>query len=198
LPFACKTNLETLPKQTPYLFADPYLVKKWRSSIGSGGVKIGICWQGSRSKGDFGRSFPLSHFNIFSQIPGIRLISLHKGDGESQLLDLPQGMTVETLGDEFDSGPDALLDSAAVMKCCDLIITSDTAVAHLAGALGVDTWLALRLVPDWRWLLDRTDSPWYPTMRLFRQQTEGDWESVFSEMKKELLLKYSSLNPRLT
>ena len=198
LPFACKSNLETLPKQTPYLFADPYLVQKWRSSLGSGGVKIGICWQGSRSKGDFGRSFPLSHFNIFSQIPGIRLISLHKGDGESQLLDLPQGMTVETLGDEFDSGPDALLDSAAVMKCCDLIITSDTAVAHLAGALGVDTWLALRLVPDWRWLLDRTDSPWYPTMCLFRQQAEGDWESVFSEMKKELLLKYSSLNPRLT
>jgi ADP-heptose:LPS heptosyltransferase len=72
------------------------------------------------------------------------------------------------------------------MKCCDLVITSDTSIAHLAGALGVKTWLALQYVPDWRWLLDRDDSPWYPTMRLFRQKTPGDWEGVFAQMAKSL------------
>lgn len=190
LPLAFKTDLGNLPTQTPYLFADPYLVQRWNVSLGSGGLRIGICWQGSSSKGDFGRSFPLIHFNILAQIPGIRLISLHKGDGESQLFELPQSMTVELPGDEFDSGSDALLDTAAVMMCCDLIITSDTGVAHLAGALGLETWLALRLVPDWRWMLERADTPWYPTMRLFRQKTEGDWEGVFSDIKKEILLKY--------
>jgi len=190
LPLAFKTDLANLPTQSPYLLADPYLVQRWNVSLGLGGLKIGICWQGSSSKGDFGRSFPLRHFNKIAQIPGIRLISLHKGDGESQLLELPKGMTVETLGDEFDSGPDALLDTAAVMMNCDLIITSDTGVAHLAGALGRETWLALRFVPDWRWMLERADSPWYPTMRLFRQQTEGDWEGVFSDIQKEITRRY--------
>ena len=91
-------------------------------------------------------------------------------------------MRVETLGQDFDCGPDAFLDTAAVMTCCDLVITSDTAVAHLAGALGVTTWVALKHVPDWRWLLDRDDSPWYPTLRLFRQQSDGDWDGVFGSM----------------
>ncbi len=95
-------------------------------------------------------------------------------------------MALEILGADFDEGPDAFLDTAAVMECCDLIISSDTAVAHLAGALGRPVWLALRHVPDWRWLLDRSDTPWYPTMRLFRQSEEGDWRSVFSAMEAEL------------
>ncbi len=96
------------------------------------------------------------------------------------------GMRVETLGEEFDAGPDAFLDTAAVMKICDLVITSDTSVAHLAGALGAPTWVALKRVPDWRWMLDRSDSPWYPTMRLFRQSVRGDWRSAFAEIEKEL------------
>ena len=94
---------------------------------------------------------------------------------------------IETLGADFDKGTDAFLDTAAVMACCDLIISSDTAVAHLAGALGRPVWLATRYVPDWRWLLDRPDSPWSPTMRLFRQTDEGDWQSVFSAMEAELV-----------
>ena len=106
--------------------------------------------------------------------------------GEAQLQDLPPGMGVETLGADFDAGPDAFLDTAAVMKCCDLVITSDTAVAHLAGALGVKTWVALKHVPDWRWFLDRDDSPWYPSMRLFRQEFPGDWDGVFANMKAAL------------
>jgi ADP-heptose:LPS heptosyltransferase len=114
------------------------------------------------------------------------LISLQKNDGVEQLDDLPSGMRVETLGDDFDFDPDAFVDTAAVMECLDLVITSDTAVAHLAGALARPTWVALKYVPDWRWLLDRSDSPWYPTMRLFRQHRAGDWVSVFADMEAQL------------
>ena len=93
---------------------------------------------------------------------------------------------METLGDDFDGGQDAFIDTAAIMSHLDLIITSDTSIAHLAGALGCRTWVALQYVPDWRWLLDRDDSPWYPSLRLFRQETDGDWKGVFSRMQKEL------------
>ena len=122
-----------------------------------------------------------------SELPDVRLISLHKGNGEAQLQALPGGMEVERLGDLFDAGPDAFLDTAAVMMSCDLVITSDTAVAHLAGALGVTTWVALKYVPDWRWFMDRLDSPWYPSMRLFRQDAVGDWDGVFHHIKRALV-----------
>jgi len=118
--------------------------------------------------------------------PGIRLISLQKNHGLDQLTNLSADVAIENLGDEFDSGPDAFIDTAAVMRSLDLIITSDTSIAHLAGALGRPTWVALQHVPDWRWLLDRTDSPWYPTMRLFRQQARGDWAGAFRNMAAEL------------
>jgi hypothetical protein len=148
-----------------------------------------VCWQGSTGPVDAGRSFPLSQFLAFCDVPGVRLISLHKGDGEAQLRDLPGGLTVETMGTDFDSGPDAFLDTAALIMCCDLVISSDTAVAHLAGALGVETWVALKHVPDWRWMLDREDSPWYPGMRLFRQQSDGDWKGVFDQMRLALMAR---------
>ena len=187
LPSAFETVLATIPNKTPYLVADPDLISKWNQVLGETGFKIGICWQGSTGKVDAGRSLLLRQFEALSGIPDVRLISLHKGDGESQLTDLPEGMIVETLGDDFDAGPDAFVDTAAVMICCDLVITSDTAVAHLAGALGVKTWVALKSVPDWRWMLDRDDSPWYPTMRLFRQQSHGDWDGVFEEIRQALV-----------
>ena len=182
LPLAFKTDLSTIPSRQSYLKAESWRIEKWRKQIGEDGYRIGICWQGSTGKLDSGRSFPLAQFHNLLQIPGLRLISLHKGAGEAQLQGLPEGMRVEMLGPQFDSGSDAFLDTAAAMKCCDLVITSDTAVAHLAGALGVPTWVALKHVPDWRWLLDRDDSPWYPTMRLFRQQSDGDWDGVFSNI----------------
>jgi hypothetical protein len=187
LPLALKTDLHTIPKAVPYLSAEPDLVTKWKARIGEAGFKIGICWQGSSAKIDAGRSFPLRQFEVLSQIPGVRLISLHRGDGEAQLAEAPVGMVVETPGEDFDSGPDAFLDAAAVMACCDLVITSDTAIAHLAGALGVKTWVALKRIPDWRWMLERDDSPWYPTMRLFRQNAEDDWQGVFAAIKLALL-----------
>jgi hypothetical protein len=121
-------------------------------------------------------------FERLATIPGVRLISLQKGDALSQGRDL----AVEVLGGDFDAGAQAFLDSAAVMTHLDLVITCDTALAHLAGALGRPTWVALKHVPDWRWLLDRTDSPWYPSMRLFRQSRRGDWDGVFAAMHSAL------------
>jgi tetratricopeptide (TPR) repeat protein len=186
LPLAFRTSLATIPDQVPYLAAEDERVERWSNMIGHDGFRIGICWQGSINKVDVGRSFPVSAFRGIAQLPGVRLISLQKGVGEDQLAALPEGMVVETLGDGFDVGPDAFLDTAAAMQCCDLIVTSDTAVAHLAGALARPTWVALKRVPDWRWMLDRPDSPWYPTTRLFRQQRSGDWGEVFAEIEREL------------
>ena len=93
---------------------------------------------------------------------------------------------METPGADYDAGPDAFVDTAAVMACCDLVITSDTAIAHLAGALGVPTWVALKQTPDWRWLLDRQDSPWYPSASLIRQPTRGDWPGALADLKDQL------------
>lgn len=187
LPFAFGTTEENIPNDTPYLFADPSRIETWRSRIGATGFRIGICWQGSKHLVDLGRSFPVDLFKHIARLPDVRLISLHKGAGEDQLETLPEGMVVEVLGDDFDASESAFLDTAAVMMCCDLIITSDTSVAHLAGALGAPVWVALKKTPDWRWMLERQDSPWYPTMRLFRQKVEGDWDGVFSEIEDALI-----------
>jgi hypothetical protein len=185
LPLAFRTDVDTIPDQSPYLSADPSRISRWKTVLGEKRFRIGICWQGQPSRIDHGRSFPLMMFKAISDAPGVRLISLHKGTGEAQLNNMPPGMTVETLGPGFDEDG-AFLDTAAVMKHCDLVITSDTAIAHLAGALGVPVWVALKFVPDWRWMLERSDSPWYPSMRLFRQPRDGDWESVFEEIAKSV------------
>jgi Tfp pilus assembly protein PilF len=186
LPRAFGTTLETIPGETPYLAAQPDRVARWAERIGGHGFKIGVCWQGRVGAADVGRSFPLAQFFEILRIPQVRLISLQKGEGLSQVKDLPAGMRLETLGDAFDSENDAFLDSAAVMKSCDLVISADTSVAHLAGALAVPTWVALKRAPDWRWMLERADSPWYPTMQLFRQSVRGDWGGVFADMKTAL------------
>ncbi len=187
MPLAFGTTPGNCPAKAPYLRAEPERVAKWRERIGSEGLKIGICWQGDKElKADAGRSFPLRHFEGIARLPNIRLIGLQKNDGVEQLADLPSGMNVESLGEDFDAGPDAFIDTAAVMQCLDLVVTSDTAIAHLAGALARPVWVALKHVPDWRWMLDRADSPWYPTMKLFRQPARGDWTSVFAAIRAEL------------
>ncbi|MFM2150331.1 MAG: hypothetical protein RLZZ187_2637 [Pseudomonadota bacterium] len=185
LPLAFGTTLASIPTWPAYLKAPAERVARWASRLGSEGLKIGINWQGSTGATDVGRSFPLSQFLPLAQLPGVRLISLHKGAGEAQLQDLPAG-TVETLGADFDAPGAAFLDSAAVLQLCDVVITSDTSLAHLAGALGVPTWVILQRVPDWRWLLGREDSPWYPSLRLFRQEVAGDWDQVFGRILDEL------------
>jgi len=184
LPHLLNTSLETIPSLESYLSADYLRVVSWGKLLGAKKFKIGICWQGSKGKIDVGRSFPLSLFEGLLKAPNVELISLHKGEGESQI----EGISFEvtTLGAEFDVGDDAFLDTAAVMMNCDLIITSDTAVAHLAGALGCKTWVALKHVPDWRWMLNRPDSPWYPTMTLYRQKISGDWGCVFDAINRNL------------
>jgi len=134
---------------------------------------------------DVGRSIPLRAFRPLAELPGVRLISLQKRHGLEQLDRLPSAMTVETLGDDFDAGENAFVDTVAVMRHLDLIVTSDTAVAHIGGATGRPTWVALKQVPDWRWLRDRADSPWYPSLRLFRQREPGDWRPVFEAIARE-------------
>jgi tetratricopeptide (TPR) repeat protein len=186
LPRAFGTTLETVPAVVPYLHAEADRVSYWRGVL-PGRFRIGICWQGGPSRVDIGRSFPAALFERIASVPGVQLISLQKGPGTEQLNDLPAGMSVERLGDQFDQGPDAFLDSAAVMESLDLVITSDTAIAHLAGALNRPTWVVLKRVPDWRWQLGRDDTPWYPSHRLFRQKQWGNWVGVFEEMHEHLV-----------
>ena len=177
-------RIETPPEPAPYIVAEPGLVAQWKDRIGASGFRIGIAWQGfPGSMDDQGRSAPLAAYRVLADVPGVRLISLQKHAGEEQISGA--GFAVETL-DGLDDGPDAFIDTAAVMMSLDLVVTSDTSIAHLAGALGRPVWVALRRVPDWRWMLNRTDSPWYPTMRLFRQSDDGVWSSVFETMAAAL------------
>jgi hypothetical protein len=185
LPLAFGTTLADIPADVPYLAAEPARVERWRERLGAAGFKVGIAWQGSRNRIDVGRSVPPEMFARLAAVPGVRLISLQKG-AEDQLRAVSPPLRVEVLGEDFDQGAQAFLDSAAVMAHLDLVITCDTALAHLAGALGRPTWIAIKHVPDWRWLLDRADCPWYPTARLFRQTRRGDWDSAFEAMRVEL------------
>ena len=195
LPLAFGTTLADIPAGIPYLSAEPLRAARWRQQLGDAGFKVGIVWQGSRNRIDIGRSVPLDMFGRLATIPGVRLISLQKGDVPDQLRAASEDLRVEVLGEEFDEGPQAFLDSAAVMTQLDLIISCDTALAHLAGALGCPTWLAAKHVPDWRWLLDRSDCPWYPSVRLFRQSRRGDWEEVFAAMRAELARLAGATSP---
>ncbi len=184
LPLLCGTRLENVPADVPYLHAAPELVAQWRDRLSQfHGFKIGICWQGNAQyHGDRFRSIPLRHFAALAEIPGICWIGLQKAAGRKQLAEVRHDFPVVDLADELDREAGAFADTAAVMKNLDLVISSDTAIVHLAGAMGVPVWVALARVPDWRWLLHRSDSPWYPTMRIFRQKGMGDWTGVFAEM----------------
>lgn len=189
LPRALATRLETIPADEPYLSAEPALVTKWAARLARRGsekaLKIGLCWHGSpNAKADPGRSIPLACFAPLAALKGVRLISLQKFDGLEELE--ASRVEIETLGDDFDAGPDAFVDTAAVMQNLDLIVTCDTSVAHLAGALGKPVFVLLKKIPDWRWLLERDKSPWYPTMRLFRQKGRGDWDEVVGRVRQSV------------
>ena len=184
LPHIFGTHSEAaIPHDVPYLTADPERVAKWGARLGGEGFKIGISWQGNSDyPSDQFRSIPLRCFAPLADVPGVRLISVQALWGLDQLQDLPAGMAVETLGEELVNNPDGFREMAAVIANLDLMIVSDSAPAHLAGALGRPVWVGLGKHPDWRWLTERTDSPWYPTMRLFRQSVRGDWAGVFAEI----------------
>ena len=173
--------LRFTPVTVPYLRAEPALIAAWRERLGHGGFRIGIAWQGNpASQAELGRSCPLESLRPLASLPGVRLISLQKHHGLEQLATAAAGLGIET--PDLDAGADAFVDTAAVMECVDLIVTSDTSIAHLAGALGRPVWVALQHVPDWRWQLERDDCPWYPSMRLFRQTRRGDWDDVFARI----------------
>jgi hypothetical protein len=186
LPFALDTTLESIPDAGGYLRADGPRIRSWRERLGPDGFKVGIRWQGRGGiRADIGRSFPLAAFAPLAAISGVRLISLQKGAGTEQLGELPPSVIVESVLDA-DEGPDSFLDTAALIESLDLVISCDTSVAHLSGSLGHSTWLALGRAPDWRWHLHRSDSPWYRSVRLFRQARWGDWAGVVAEMHSEL------------
>jgi tetratricopeptide (TPR) repeat protein len=188
LPAIFGTMPESVPATVPYLRADPTLVEHWRLQLAPlRGFKVGIAWQGNPTyRGDRQRSISLAQFARLAGVKGVQLLSLQKGPGTDQLRDLAGRFPVIDLSCRLDETSEPFMDTAALMMNLDLVICSDTAVAHLAGALGVTVWVALPLVPDWRWLLQRPDSPWYPTMRLFRQRRQGNWDDVFELMAQAL------------
>lgn len=188
LPHVLGTTLDAIPAEVPYLAADPRLIKQWRGQLRSlPGFKVGLVWQGNRDYAyDHFRSIPLAEYAPLGEVAGVQFISLQKGYGSEQLSALRGKFHVLDWGSSLDTTTGSFMDTAAVMSGLDLVISSDTAAAHLAGGLGVPVWLALAHAPEWRWLLERSDCPWYPTMRLFRQQTAGDWSGVFSAMQHEL------------
>jgi tetratricopeptide (TPR) repeat protein len=188
LPWIFRTTLADVPADVPYLFADPQLVEHWHREFSYiRAFRIGINWQGNpRYRGDHRRSIPLAHFAPLAAIPGVRLICLQRGLGTEQIEQVR--FSVTQLGSQVDTVSGAFMDTAAILKNLDLVITSDTSLVHLAGALGVPVWMAVPYSPDWRWLLQREDSPWYPTMRLFRQKTLNNWEEVFDSIASAVVL----------
>jgi tetratricopeptide (TPR) repeat protein len=183
LPAVLGTTVDTVPKTVPFLRAEPASVAAYHERLGPDGFKIGIAWQGSPTfRFDRTRSIPLQAFAPLAEIPGVRLISLQKRPGAEQIDSMSFKDRVETPLDAGDLGPKALTDTAALMMNCDLVVSSCTMAVHLAGALGRPLHVALRRVPDWRWLVEREDTPWYPTAKLFRQTQDGDWDGVFARI----------------
>ncbi len=196
LPGIFQTSPTTVPTGVPYLFADAALVERWRESLhGLSGMRVGINWQGHPALSEWRRrDVPLSMFQALARVEGVTLVSLQKDESKSESplskVEGPRPAIVD-LG-EIDMEHGAFMDTAAIMMHLDLVITADTSVAHLAGALGIPVWVVLPCMPDWRWLLDRSDSPWYPTMRLFRQKKFDDWQSVFEEIHAALMIEVQS------
>ncbi len=187
LPNLFKTDLTTIPPGIDLSSKDEDRIETGRGALPRNRMNVGICWQGNPARNiDRGRSIPLREFEALAHIPGVRLVSLQRKHGIEQLGSLPSGMEVLQFDESFDSGEEAFVDTAALLKSLDLVVTSDTAMAHVAAACGCPTWIALRFVPEWRWLTARSDSPWYPNVRLFRQKELGAWAPVFAEIAAAL------------
>ncbi|ACH40740.1 TPR domain protein [Citrifermentans bemidjiense Bem] len=179
LPHLCGTLLASIPAEIPYLFADPALVKKWSPLLTGERLRVGLVWAGRKSyKDDLKRSLSLPLFAPLSNVSGADFFALQVGDGAEQAASPPPGVTLTDLGRNIRN----FADTAAVLTQLDLVITADTAVAHLAGGLGVPAWVLLPVGCDWRWLTEREDSPWYPGARLFRQTRRCDWNEVLQRV----------------
>ncbi len=183
LPYYFRTNMDNIPAKIPYITAPDYKKKEWFEKLKSSNVlKIGLVWGGNPDHGkDDKRSIPLNAFYNLSAMDGIKLFSLQKGKPLDQIKD--SDLQIENLSEK---GQNNFVDTTAVIQNLDLVISVDTSVAHLAGAMGKHVWTLLPYYSDWRWLLERTDSPWYPTMRLYRQKSHGNWENVISQVAADL------------
>ena len=178
LPRLFGTRIDSIPRQTPYLHVPEPMIREWAEKLsGRDGMKVGLVWAGSpKLRADSLRSLPFSKLAPFLAIPSVRFFSLQKGPAAGE------GQGVEDRMGECSD----FLDTAALVANLDLVIGVDTSVIHLAGALGKPVWLLNRHGSEWRWMLDREDSPWYPTMRIFRQRSPGDWDEVISRAAAEL------------
>jgi len=192
LPSLCQTNLDNLPRSVPYIFTDPALMWEWKQRLAKvAGFRVGIVWQGNpEHKGDRNRSIPLVRFAALAAVPGVTLITLQKNFGIEQIEKLDGLFNLVDFKDVGEN-VDGWLRTAAIIANLDLVICADTSVGHLAGAMGVPVWMALPTSPDWRWLLNREDTPWYPTMRLFRQAAARDWEELFGRIAEALRQRLS-------
>ena len=188
LPRAFATTLETIPAALPYLHADPEAVAAWNVKLPDSGLRVGLVWSGSPHNDDAGahlidrrRSIALNEFAPLADLPGIHLVSLQK-HGTEQAWTCPPGMTlIDPMADVND-----FADTAALIANLDLVIAVDTSVAHLAAGMGRPVWLMSRYDGCWRWLHDREDSPWYPGMRIYRQQCPHDWPAVIARIRDDL------------
>ncbi len=182
LPRLLRTRLDNIPADVPYLVADSALIASWRQSLAAlRGFRVGIQWQGNPDYlFDALRSVPLLEFAPLAAVRDVCLINLQRKEGLDQLPAARERFAIHDLGDDVDASRGTFVDTAAVMKNLDLVVTSDTATAHLAGALGVPVWVALPSVAEWRWMSQRDDSPWYPGMRLFRQSEPNVWALCFN------------------
>ena len=182
---------ETVPADVPYLSASPERIASWGQRLGKDGFKIGINWVSGHSENLHftRRNIPLEQFAPLAALPSVRLFSLQKGPAAAQAPFVGFGNRITVLATDPNPDADLFLDTAAVMTQLDLIITCDTSVAHLAGALARPVYTLLPMVADWRWLLGRDDSPWYPTMRLFRQSAPGEWSDVIARIVEAVRAK---------
>jgi hypothetical protein len=186
LPRVMQTTLETIPREVPYVFPPADLVSEWEQRVGprGGDLRVGIVWSGARKlKALLNRSCPLDVMLSLQNIPGLTLHSLQLGDAAAQLRAHPRSLRPADLTQNVVD----MADTAAIISHLDLVVSIDTAVAHLAGAMGKPVWILLPRMADWRWMLQREDSPWYPTARLFRQKSAGDWPGLMADVSSALL-----------
>jgi tetratricopeptide (TPR) repeat protein len=178
------SNLAGVPGAVPYLSADSEIAGRWKARIGSDRrMHVGLAWAGSSNLADDrNRSMTAATLTPLGEIPGVRFVSLQKNDRTAYVTELPQSFSLTDWTAELTD----FAETAGLIANLDLVICVDTAVAHLAGAMGKPVWVLLPRVPDWRWMLDRDDSPWYPTMRLFRQEAKGDWNGPIERVVTEL------------
>ncbi len=194
LPCILKSDEQTIPRDIPYITPDPTLVEFWNRRLAKDTqFKVGICWQGNNKYSTpflratvAAKSIAMKKFASLASVTGVTFYSLQRETGTDQLKELPSDFKLVTFEEDFDKSRGRFMDTAAVIKNLDLVITVDTSIAHLSAAIGTPVWTILPEPPDWRWMLKRTDTPWYPNMRLFRQPERGAWDSVMKQIVSEL------------